>query len=297
MFKRITCAALSLVFLIGIWAQQVAAADLYPAVSASTEVSPVEVPAENIEPEIIEPIGPQLYVNDVLVENSALTYHRGIAYVSLRAASLALRPDCEIVWDQTQAIITAEGLNFTVNPNNNYVTANGRCLYVQQGIIFENGTICIPARVISTVFGAAFNFNAETQNINLVSGSGALTPADEHYNKDDLYWLSHIIHAESGNQPLSGKIAVGNVVMNRTLNPIFPNSIYGVVFQKNQFTPVKNGSINLTPNEESVVAAKLCLEGAVVLPTALWFNRTNGNSWAAKHKEYVTTIGGHDFYA
>lgn len=292
MFKRITCVALSFALLMSVWAQQVAAADNETAVSTQ-----VELPSVEIQPEVVEPDGPQLYVDGVLVENAALTYRKGIAYVSLRAVSQALRPDCEIVWDQTQAIITAENLYFTVNPNNNYVTANGRCLYVQQGILFENGSIQIPARVLCKVFDAKFSHSLETQNITLTSGSGALIPADEYYNEDDLYWLSHIIYAESGNQPLNGKIAVGNVVMNRASNPIFPDSIYGVVFQKNQFTPVKNGTINLTPNEDSIVAAKLCLEGAVVLPTALWFNRVNGNSWAAKHKEYVTTIGGHDFYA
>lgn len=293
MFKRITCVTLSFAFLMSVWAQQVAAAENESVTTTTIEIPPVE----EVQPELIEPTGPQLYVDGVLIENAALHYRKGIAYVSLRAVSQALRPDCEIVWDQKQAIITAENLYFTVNPENMYVTANDRCLYVQQGIFLENGAIQIPARVLCKVFNATLSYSLETQNITLTSGSGALTPADDYYNQEDLYWLSHIIYAESGNQPLNGKIAVGNVVMNRASNPIFPDTIYGVVFQKNQFTPVKNGTINLTPNEESVVAAKLCLEGAVVLPTALWFNRTNGNTWAAKHKEYVTTIGGHDFYA
>ena len=292
MFKRITCLALTVALFMGIMAQQVVAAGNESDTSATTEVSSVEVNTEVTEPE-----GPQLFVDGVLIENAALTYHHGIAYASLRVISQIMRPECEIVWDQTQAIITTEDLYFTVNPYNNYVTANGRCLYVPYGILFENGTICIPVRVLCTVFDATYHYAYANQNINIYSGSGVLASADEYYNADDLYWLSHIINAESGNQPLQGKIAVGNVVMNRAADPIFPNSIYGVVFQKNQFTPVKNGTINLTPNEESIVAAKLCLEGAVVLPTALWFNRANGKSWASKHKEYITTIAGHDFYA
>ena len=295
MFKRITCLTLTLALFLGVMAQQVVAAGDESDLSASTESPAANVDAEVTE--VTEPTGPQLYVDGVLIENAALTYHKGMAYISLRVASQTLRPDCEIVWDNTQAIITTDDLYFTVNPYNSYVTANDRCLYVQHGILFENGTISIPVRVICTVFDAVYYYSYATQDISITSGSGALIPADEYYDKDDFYWLSHIINAESGNQPLTGKIAVGNVVMNRAENPIFPNSIYGVVFQKNQFTPVKNGTINLTPNEESIGAAKLCLEGAVVLPTALWFNRANGNSWAAKHKEYITTIAGHDFYA
>ena len=291
MLKRITCLALSVVILLSFWTQQVIAAG-----NESVIPTPVELPSVEVQPEIKIPEGPQLYVNGTLVENAALTYHKGIAYVSLRAASQALRPDATITWEQNQAVISAEGLHFTIDPNNTYVTANNRCLFIPEGILCENGTIRIPARVISKVFDAEFSHSLDTQDIKLTSGSGALIPADQFYNKDDLYWLSHIIYAESGNQPLAGKIAVGNVVMNRVADPVFPNSIYGVVFQKNQFTPVKNGTIHLTPNEESVLAAKLCLEGAVILPTALWFNRAKGNSWAAKHKEYITTIGSHDFY-
>ena len=89
-----------------------------------------------------------------------------------------------------------------------------------------------------------------------------LASGDTFYNSESLYWLSRIIYAESGNQPLEGKIAVGNVVLNRVAHPQFPNTVKGVIFQANQFTPVQNGSINRTPSSESVIAAKLCLDGA-----------------------------------
>ena len=251
------------------------------------------LPSENQNP---EPEGPRLFLNTEVVEQSALIYHRDIAYVSLRAVALALRPDAVITWTGDYAEVKADGLYITVCPDDNYIVANDRCLYAPEGVLYEDGIIRVPARVIAKAFDASFSYNTITKDIYLTSGSGAITPADEFYDKDDLYWLSHIIYAESGNQPLAGKIAVGNVVMNRVADPVFPNSIYGVVFQKNQFTPVRNGTIHLTPNKESVVAAKLCLDGAVVLPTALWFNSTRTNSWAAKHKVYITTIGGHAFY-
>ena len=292
MFKRITCLVLSLVLLTSLLIQQVVAAGGESAIPPAADSSSVEV-----QPEVNVPEGPQLYVDGSLVENAVLTYRKGIAYVSLRAASQALRPDAEIIWNQNQAVITADGLTCTVNPDNNYVIANDRCLFIQNGIICENGIITIPARVISKIFDAKFSHCLETQSIYLTSGSGALSPASEYYDAEDLYWLSHIIYAESGNQPLEGMIAVGNVVMNRTKNPIFPDSIQSVIFQKNQFTPVKNGTINLTPNPESVLAAKICLEGTVFLPTALYFNSANRTSWAAKNKTYITTIGSHAFYA
>ena len=114
----------------------------------------------------------------------------------------------------------------------------------------------------------------------------------------NLSWLSRIIYAESGNQPLAGKIAVGNVVLNRVNSPAFPNSVYAVVFQQSQFTPVMNGTIYSTPNAESVIAAKLCLEGANTAGNSLYFlaPALAGNLWTMEERTYVTTIGTHWFY-
>ncbi len=292
MFKRISCLALCLILLSGICVQQVVAAGNEIDVSDVTSHEPVEVQND-------KPAAPALYVDGTLVERGALIYRDEIPYVSLRYAATALRPDATVIWTGDYAQITAEGLAITVNPELTYVVANDRYLYLPKGVLYENGMIRIPAHMMAKIFDAEYSADPVTKDITFTTGSGSLVPASEFYNKDDLYWLSHIIHAESGNQPLEGKIAVGNVVLNRTADtsPTFPNSIYGVIHQKNQFSPVKNGTINLTPNEESVLAAKLCLDGAVVLPTALWFNSARSNSWAAKHKTYITTIGGHAFYA
>ena len=115
----------------------------------------------------------------------------------------------------------------------------------------------------------------------------------------NLSWLSRIIYAESGNQPLAGKIAVGNVVLNRVNSPAFPNSVYAVVFQQSQFTPVMNGTIYSTPNAESVIAAKLCLDGANTVGDALYFvnPRATPGSWASRNRPHVATIGAHAFFA
>lgn len=305
MFKRIACAAISMVLLASIFVQQVIAAGSEEQI---TEVTVTEVVAD-IEPGIAtdvepiveaEPTTPEplsLLVDGNVVPLASMIYRDDIPYVSLRSAAMALRPDASIAWTDGCAVITADNLKITVDPTKNYVTANDRYLYLAEGVLSDGGTIRIPAQMIAEIFDADYSEDPDAQIVSLSSGSGAITPGSEFYDKDDLYWLSHIIYAESGNQPLAGKIAVGNVVMNRAANPIFPNTIYGVIYQRGQFTPVSNGTIKLTPNAESVLAAKLCLDGAVVLPTALWFNSAKStNSWAARHKSYITTIGGHAFY-
>ena len=68
-----------------------------------------------------------------------------------------------------------------------------------------------------------------------------------------MMWLSRILYAEANTEPLAGKIAVGNVIMNRVKSPEFPDTIYSVIFDRKygvQFTPVANGSVYNNANEE-----------------------------------------------
>ncbi len=93
-------------------------------------------------------------------------------------------------------------------------------------------------------------------------------------------------------------MSVGNVVMNRVANPIFPDTIEGVLAQKNQFSPYKGGRLaNRTPNASSIIAAKLVLDGGVVEETegALYFDST-ARSWASRNKTCIAVIGNHYFY-
>ena len=133
----------------------------------------------------------------------------------------------------------------------------------------------------------------------LTPGSGR--PAAAPYTEDDLYWMAHIISAESQGEPLLGKLAVGTVVLNRVASEEFPNTIYDVIFDRQwgvQFTPVANGTVYNEPTEESVLAAKLVLDGARAAGDSLYFlapDLTN-NHWIMENQTYVTTIGCHWFY-
>ena len=192
-----------------------------------------------------------------------------------------------------------ETLSMTVSTQIPYIVANGRYLYAKDCIITVNGHVAVPIRILAQVFNLDVDYDNVAQAVLLThkKGSGAyLQSGDSYYDEDALYWLSRIIYQESGNQILEGKIAVGNVVMNRVADPMFPDNIYDVLNQPNQFSPASYLSA-WTPNSESVVAAKLVLEGVEILPTALFFNTVGLYSYAARTRPYVTTIGGHEFYA
>lgn len=67
--------------------------------------------------------------------------------------------------------------------------------------------------------------------------------AEEQYC-DDLQLLGCIVWAEAGNQDIHGKELVADVVLNRVDDPRFPDTIREVIFQKGQFSTVKDGALD-----------------------------------------------------
>ena len=60
---------------------------------------------------------------------------------------------------------------------------------------------------------------------------------------DQLKLLACIIYCEAGYDTYEGKLAVANVVLNRVKSSAYPNTIKGVVYQKNQFSPATSGRL------------------------------------------------------
>ena len=325
MKKRALCAALCLILCIALGGQVFAAEndvstsieEIDPAPTVEVEetveedpavdpvVDPVEeepeeeeVPAETEEPAANN--GVSILVNgtalpptaDVLVENCT-------TYVSYWPVVRILYPEATAVWEGNHALVTADGLNMKIWTSTCYLEVNDRYLYLEDGTRVVDGNILVPIRVLAKALGAEVVWNAETMGIEVVGSGTPIESGDTFYPSEDLYWLSRIIYAESGNQPMAGKIAVGNVVLNRVADPRFPSTVYGVVFQRNQFTPASNGTIYRTPNSGSVIAAKLCLEGANTAGNSLYFVNpvTSPRSWASRNRPYVATIGAHAFFA
>ncbi|MEG6616774.1 cell wall hydrolase [Peptococcaceae bacterium 1198_IL3148] len=119
---------------------------------------------------------------------------------------------------------------------------------------------------------------------------------------EEMYWLARIIEAEAEGESYIGKVAVGNVILNRVNSSQFPNTIYGVIFDKQQgytqFSPVLDGRIYNTPSNESISAAQAALGGQRPVGDALYFlNPSKSQSfWITKNRQYMATIGDHQFY-
>lgn len=113
----------------------------------------------------------------------------------------------------------------------------------------------------------------------------------------DVHLLADLIHAEGEGEPFEGKVAIGNVVMNRVEDSRFPDSIKGVIYQENQFTPVKTGRIyEVSPDKESINAAKQAISGERPVGEALYFyNPIKTDDTFVHDREVITKIGNHRF--
>lgn len=227
-----------------------------------------------------------------------------VAYVPISDYCEMLGLTCAVAQGEDGAErYIVEGVEISAGYGDTIYTANGRYFYVPDGVKALDGQVVLPLAELQKIFGAAASYDSGSVSTNVDTASlSMLEDGDSFYGRCDLYWLSRIIFAESGNQPLTGMIGVGNVVLNRVASDAFPDTVQGVVFDARgsiQFTPVSMGTIYRTPSDEAVLAAKLCFEGANTVGASLYFINPaacNG-SWFDRALTRVITIGDHVFYA
>lgn len=258
-------------------------------------------------------------------------------YVPIRFISEALKIN-NIKWDATSKSVTIKDKNTTVVlfVNKNYAYINNEYKQLENNALIANSRTFVPIRFIAECFDTKVDWNQDNQTViissknstssdsNSTIGNNSSTNSSNknpssgnnststkpntslgnnnssEYN-DAIYWLSRIIEAEAGGEPFKGKVAVGEVILNRVESDEFPNTIWGVIFDDNfgiQFEPVANGTIYNTPSEESIKAAKTALDGSNYIENCLYFlNPTIAESnWIIKNREYYTTIANHEFY-
>jgi hypothetical protein len=225
-----------------------------------------------------------------------------VTYVPLRSFSELMGAE-KIEWNDKTKTATVKKYNMKANVSQStpYIEASGRYFYLSNPLKNINDRIFLPVRIAAKLFCVDVDWNSSSRTVMLKSTNKQFLSGSEYYNSDDLYWLSRIINAEASGESLRGKIAVGNVVINRRASKSYPNTIYGVIFDRKngtQFSPVAIGTIYKTPNAESVIAAKICLEGYTLSDSILFFMnpRIATNNWISKNRPFAFRIGNHNFY-
>ena len=117
--------------------------------------------------------------------------------------------------------------------------------------------------------------------------------SEVQFQEGDRDLLACLIYCEAGNQPYTGQVAVGAVVINRVRSAAYPNTVSGVIYQPRQFTPAGSGRLAtrlaLGAPSACYQAADEAMRGATPVGNCLYFRTVipeiNG-----------TIIGGHVFY-
>ncbi|MBM4763573.1 cell wall hydrolase [Bacillus sp. B15-48] len=115
--------------------------------------------------------------------------------------------------------------------------------------------------------------------------------------KKELKLLARLVHAEAKGEPFEGKVAVAKVVLNRMEHEQFPDTIEEVIYQKNAFEPVQNGSIQEPANEEARQAVKEAIKADEEEHDDIlyFYNPDTATSNWIFSRQVVKKIGNHSF--
>lgn len=115
-------------------------------------------------------------------------------------------------------------------------------------------------------------------------------------SNSDLYLLARCVYGEARGEPFKGQVAVAAVILNRVKSGEFPDSISGVIYQSGAFDAVKDGQINLTPDETSIKAATDAMNGWDPTNGCLFYYNpaTSTNKWMLS-LPVTLSIGRHNF--
>ncbi|TNE27555.1 MAG: cell wall hydrolase [Alphaproteobacteria bacterium] len=120
---------------------------------------------------------------------------------------------------------------------------------------------------------------------------------------DELQCLAGAVYFESRGEPLAGQLAVAQVIVNRTDSGRFPSSYCGVVYQRAQFSFVKNGQMPQIRTgslawERAKAIARIAHEGLweSEAQDSLYFHAKYVRPAWTRKKVARATISSHVFY-
>ncbi len=246
-----------------------------------------------------------LTVNEKYVNTKNHSYlSGGVTMVSVRDIGEIF--SSAVSWDEKTSTATLTNGNTKISVTKDKKTArvNEKNVSLIKSATIINDRIYVPMRFVSETFGAKVTWDSNTLTAKIQSSTASVPShlsGKAPFSDDELYWLSRIVSAESAGETNRGKVAVANVILNRVESPDFPDTIYGVIFDKKygvQFTPTADGSIYNTPTTDSKIAAKRALLGENISNDCLYFlnPKIATNFWIVNNRKFYQSIGNHDFY-
>lgn len=151
-------------------------------------------------------------------------------------------------------------------------------------------------------------FTHTVEEIRTVSPEAATEPTEAPQRGRDLGWSTseeyiavRMAMAEAEGEDTEGKALVILVIYNRTKSEKFPNTVKGVISQRNAFTSYSNGRYeSVEPDVDCWAALDLIQEtGWDESQGALYFEQTpedRESTWHSRNLERLFIHGNHTFY-
>lgn len=188
----------------------------------------------------------------------------------------------------------ASDIERTALPSPNPVTpalvpATDRPTSVDTALTFIQKVPDVPSEPVSTRHDGDYDSLAD-----------AVAAQDVDDLDDGEKCLAGAVYFEARGEPLSGQLAVANVILNRSKSGRFPSDMCGVVKQRGQFSFVRGGEIptvrNLAAYRTAIAVAKVAIASAWDSPAAraLYFNTSDRRPGGRMTR--IAMIGNHVFY-
>lgn len=103
-----------------------------------------------------------------------------------------------------------------------------------------------------------------------LAGAGVETETEAPYSDEDLWYLSHVIQAESGYCEKALMEGVGSVVINRVNDDRFPDTIREVIEQPGQYSTLSWLESQIPTDEVLEVTEDLLLNGSKFPEDVVW---------------------------
>lgn len=119
------------------------------------------------------------------------------------------------------------------------------------------------------------------------------------FSADELLLVAQVVQEESKGSGVEARAAVANVIYNRIASSRFPDSVSGVIFQKNQFTVARDEDKlrAVVPVSKTIEAVnQIFVNGDRFMPEDVLYFRSSkkGTSW--DKRVYYATFGGNSFF-
>lgn len=133
------------------------------------------------------------------------------------------------------------------------------------------------------------------ESIEETSSEQTTATSEQSYTEYELDLLSRLISAEGSSESYDTKLKIGSVVLNRVLDPNFPDTIYDVIYEEYQFsvTTLKVNGIPMidhpATNDSRLAAEELLRYGSVLPSDVLVFyaeGKCEGN-WVLTRAVYT----------